>query len=159
MSALSYLGVELTRPRVAFFELTSCEGCQLQIVNKEATLIDFLSLVEVVNFREAMSEKSDDYDIAFVEAGHASSGVGSRDPVNQAAAREESSVGGLVEVRSDLNAEERVGDVTCLDDLCGDAIHQLDGDRIPNTLWPRLGNTDGTRDTDEVPLGIKERAA
>ena len=65
--SLSYLGVELTRPRVAFFELTSCEGCQLQIVNKEATLVDFLSLVEVVNFREAMTEKSDDYDVAFVE--------------------------------------------------------------------------------------------
>ena len=64
---LSYLGVPLDRPRVAFFELTSCEGCQLQILNKEATLVDFLSLVEVVNFREGMSERSDDYDIAFVE--------------------------------------------------------------------------------------------
>lgn len=64
---LVYLGVPLKRPKVAFFELTSCEGCQLQIVNNEATLLDFLSLVEVVNFREAMSERSDDYDIAFVE--------------------------------------------------------------------------------------------
>ena len=64
---LSYLGVPLSRPRVAFFELTSCEGCQLQIFNKEATLIDFLSLVEPVNFREVMDEKSDDYQIAFVE--------------------------------------------------------------------------------------------
>lgn len=64
---LEYLGVPLERPRVAFFELTSCEGCQLQIVNNEATLLDFLSLVEVVNFREAMSERSDRYDIAFVE--------------------------------------------------------------------------------------------
>ena len=67
MPELSYLGVPLMRPRVAFFELTSCEGCQLQIVNKEATLVDFLSLIEVVSFREAMTEKSDDYDIAFVE--------------------------------------------------------------------------------------------
>ncbi len=63
----SYLGVPLKRPRVAFFELTSCEGCQLQILNNEATLLDFLALVEIVNFREAMSERSDDYDIAFVE--------------------------------------------------------------------------------------------
>lgn len=67
MSQLSYLGVKLERPRVAFFELTSCEGCQLQIVNKEATLVDFLGLIEIVAFREAMSESSDDYDIAFVE--------------------------------------------------------------------------------------------
>ncbi|RJQ48550.1 MAG: NADH:ubiquinone oxidoreductase [Nitrospiraceae bacterium] len=37
------------------------------MVNNESTLLDFLSLVEVVNFREAMTERSDDYEIAFVE--------------------------------------------------------------------------------------------
>jgi sulfhydrogenase subunit delta len=63
----SYLGVPIARPNVAFFELSSCEGCQLQILNNEASLLDFLSLVTVVNFREAMTEKSDKYDIAFVE--------------------------------------------------------------------------------------------
>jgi sulfhydrogenase subunit delta len=66
-SAKNYLGVPLMKPKVAFFELSSCEGCQLQIVNNEATLLDFLSLVEVVAFREAMTERSDDYDIALVE--------------------------------------------------------------------------------------------
>lgn len=64
---LSYLGVKLARPKVAFFEFTSCEGCQLQILNNEATLLDFLNLVEIVNFREAMSERADDYQIALVE--------------------------------------------------------------------------------------------
>ncbi len=64
---LTYLGVEFTKPRVAFFELTSCEGCQLQVLNNEASLLDFLSLIEIVTFREAMTERSDDYDIAFVE--------------------------------------------------------------------------------------------
>ncbi len=64
---LTYLGVKFPKPRVAFFELTSCEGCQLQVLNNEATLLDFLSLVEIVTFREAMSERSDSYDIAFVE--------------------------------------------------------------------------------------------
>lgn len=63
----TFLTVPVARPRVAFFELTSCEGCQLQILNNEASLLDFLSLVEVVNFREAMTERSDEYDIAFVE--------------------------------------------------------------------------------------------
>jgi len=63
----TYLNVPLYRPRVAFFELSSCEGCQLQIINNEATLLDFLSLMEVVNFREAMTEMSEDYEIAFVE--------------------------------------------------------------------------------------------
>jgi len=63
----TFLGVPLMKPTVAFFELSSCEGCQLQIVNNEATLLDFLSFVTVVNFREAMTEKTDNYDIAFVE--------------------------------------------------------------------------------------------
>lgn len=64
---LSYLGVPLVRPRVGFFELSSCEGCQLQILNNEASLLDFLNLVEIVNFREGMSERADTCDIAFVE--------------------------------------------------------------------------------------------
>ncbi|MFZ5761174.1 MAG: NADH:ubiquinone oxidoreductase [Thermodesulfobacteriota bacterium] len=64
---LSYLGVPIPRPRVAFFEFTSCEGCQLQLLNNEATLLDFLGLLDIVSFREAMTEQSDDYDIAFVE--------------------------------------------------------------------------------------------
>ena len=46
----TFLGVPVQRPRVAFFEMSSCEGCQLQIVNNEASLLDFLSLVEVVIF-------------------------------------------------------------------------------------------------------------
>ncbi len=63
----TYLGIPIRRPKVAFFELSSCEGCQLQIVNNEATLLDFLALVDVRAFREAMTEKFDDYEIAFVE--------------------------------------------------------------------------------------------
>lgn len=64
---LSYLGVPLHRPKVAIFDFTACEGCQLQLLNNEATLLDFLSLVEIKAFREAMTERSDDYEIAFVE--------------------------------------------------------------------------------------------
>lgn len=65
--ARTYLGMPLLRPKAAFFELSSCEGCQLQIVNNEKSLLEFLSLVTVVNFREAMTERLDDYEIAFVE--------------------------------------------------------------------------------------------
>ncbi|WP_419176696.1 NADH:ubiquinone oxidoreductase [Desulfosediminicola sp.] len=64
---LSYLGRNLPRPRVAFFEFTSCEGCQLQLLNDEHNLLDFLNLLEIVTFREAMTSASDQYDIAFVE--------------------------------------------------------------------------------------------
>jgi len=55
------------KPRVAFFDFAGCEGDQLQVVNLEGQLLDLLGQVEVVNFREAMTEQSDEYDIAFVE--------------------------------------------------------------------------------------------
>jgi len=55
------------KPRVAFFDFAGCEGDQLQIVNLEETLLDVLKHVDVVSFREAMKEHSDDYDIAFIE--------------------------------------------------------------------------------------------
>lgn len=64
---MNYLGVEITKPKVAFFDFTCCEGCQLQIANKEDTLPDFLNLVEVVNFREVSSYQGQDYEIAFIE--------------------------------------------------------------------------------------------
>ncbi len=66
-SERTFLGVPLVKPRVGFFDLSSCEGCQLQLLNNEASLLDFLDLVEIVNFREGMKERSDEYDIAFVE--------------------------------------------------------------------------------------------
>jgi sulfhydrogenase subunit delta len=55
------------KPRVAFFDFAGCEGDQLQVANLEERLLDILSHVEVVNFREIMDERSDEYDIAFVE--------------------------------------------------------------------------------------------
>lgn len=55
------------KPKVAFFDFTGCEGCQLQKLNCEKEMLDILSQVEIVNFREATSVRRDDYDIAFVE--------------------------------------------------------------------------------------------
>lgn len=57
----------LKRPRVAVFELASCAGCQLQILNCEDELVDLLQLVEFAYFKEAMSETSDVYDLALIE--------------------------------------------------------------------------------------------
>lgn len=55
------------KPKIGVFSFTGCEGCQLNILNLEAYLLDLLGVIEIVNFREAMSEKGQDYDIAFVE--------------------------------------------------------------------------------------------
>lgn len=55
------------KPKVAFFDFASCEGCQLQVANLEEAVIDVTKLVDVVSFREVMKEHSDEYDIAVIE--------------------------------------------------------------------------------------------
>lgn len=58
----------MARPKVAFFDLSCCEGCQLQVANLGEALLNLLGLVELVEFRELLSERwSGRYDIAFVE--------------------------------------------------------------------------------------------
>jgi coenzyme F420-reducing hydrogenase gamma subunit len=57
----------MTKPKVAVFDFACCEGCQLQIVNMEESLLDLLNVVDVVEWREAMSEQSEVYDIAIIE--------------------------------------------------------------------------------------------
>ncbi|MBN1973884.1 MAG: hypothetical protein JW787_09625 [Sedimentisphaerales bacterium] len=57
----------MSKPKIAIFDFACCEGCQLQIVNLEEEILDLLGVADVVEWREAMSEKSDQYDIAIVE--------------------------------------------------------------------------------------------
>jgi coenzyme F420-reducing hydrogenase gamma subunit len=64
---MKYLGIEPERPRIAVFDFTGCEGCALQLVNKEETLAAFLAAVDIVRFREVTSEAGEDYEIALVE--------------------------------------------------------------------------------------------
>ncbi len=64
---MHYLGIKPARPRVAVFDFTGCEGCELQLANKETTLVDFISAIEIVGFREVSSEAEGAYDIALVE--------------------------------------------------------------------------------------------
>ncbi|MCU0222735.1 MAG: NADH:ubiquinone oxidoreductase [Acidobacteria bacterium] len=54
-------------PKAAFFSFASCEGCQLQVLSIEDQLLTLLGAVEIVNFREAIDDRRDDYDIAFIE--------------------------------------------------------------------------------------------
>src|SRR4030043_2011316 len=58
---------KMDRPRVAIFDFSCCEGCQLQIVNLEEEILDLVDVVHVVEWREAMSEQSREYDIAIIE--------------------------------------------------------------------------------------------
>ena len=47
------------KPKVAFFDFTSCEGCQHTVIDALQTYPELLDAVDIVEFREAMSEKSD----------------------------------------------------------------------------------------------------
>jgi sulfhydrogenase subunit delta len=57
------------KPKIAVISFTACEGCSLQILNCEAEMPDLVSSLDFVNFREAKTERSDYYDIAFIDGG------------------------------------------------------------------------------------------
>jgi coenzyme F420-reducing hydrogenase gamma subunit len=55
------------KPKLAFFSLACCEGCQLQVLNAEERLLPILERADVVRFREASDGDADHYTITFVE--------------------------------------------------------------------------------------------
>jgi coenzyme F420-reducing hydrogenase gamma subunit len=57
-----------TRPRVGVVKLTSCDGCQLTILDLENELLAIAERFDIVDFPEASSVRSDGpYDVLFVE--------------------------------------------------------------------------------------------
>ena len=60
--------MENTKPKVAFFDFASCEGCQLIVLEMEEKILDVLAHIDIVEFREAMTDRYDGiYDVAFIE--------------------------------------------------------------------------------------------
>lgn len=58
----------MSKPKCAFFDFTCCEGCQIELTNYgDAPFVELLNHIDIVEFREAMTEKSDHIDIAFIE--------------------------------------------------------------------------------------------
>jgi len=56
------------KPRLAVYKLSSCAGCQLQILNLEDVLLDIAGAVEIAHFPMASRQMlSGPYDIGFVE--------------------------------------------------------------------------------------------
>ena len=86
------------KPRVAVFSFTCCEGCSLQILNCEDYLPQLASAVDIVNFREAITERSDYYDIAFIDG----------------ACSTESEIERLEEIRQRANMVVPIGACACL---------------------------------------------
>jgi sulfhydrogenase subunit delta len=61
------------KPTVGIFGLTSCAGCQLQILNMEDQLLNLLGVIDLKAFEMAQSNNQPGpYDIAFVEGSAAS---------------------------------------------------------------------------------------
>jgi sulfhydrogenase subunit delta len=58
----------MTKPKVAVYKFSSCDGCQLSILNLEDELLDLAGAVEIAYFLEARSRViPGPYDVAFVE--------------------------------------------------------------------------------------------
>jgi len=59
----------MAKPKVAFFDFACCEGCQLCALDlTPEQLLDLVGAVDIVEFREAISEKAENgYDVALVE--------------------------------------------------------------------------------------------
>jgi coenzyme F420-reducing hydrogenase gamma subunit len=57
----------MAKPRISFHDFTSCEGCQLQVLNCEDELLGILGAVDIVQFREAIDDRQWECDIAFIE--------------------------------------------------------------------------------------------
>ena len=59
----------MSKPSVAFFDFTCCEGCQIEFTNfGDKAFLELLNHVQVVEFREAMSETTrEPIDVALIE--------------------------------------------------------------------------------------------
>ena len=47
----------MRKKRVAFFDFSCCEGCQLQVANMGEALIDVLDYMDIVEFRDVTVRK------------------------------------------------------------------------------------------------------
>jgi len=59
--------LRVNKPQIAFFDFTSCEGCQLTVLDSLETNPELLDVVDIVEFREALTGHAEKYDIAFIE--------------------------------------------------------------------------------------------
>jgi len=58
----------MKKPRIGVFKFTSCDGCQLSILNMEEELLDIIDFFEIAYFKEATDKPlRGEFDISIVE--------------------------------------------------------------------------------------------
>jgi len=57
----------MKKPKIAIFDFTDCEGCELQIIALKEKIIDLTEKVEIVSWRLAQESIRTDYEIAIIE--------------------------------------------------------------------------------------------
>jgi len=58
----------MKRPRIGVFKFTSCDGCQLSILNLDEEFFDLLQVYDIAYFREALDKAPlREYDVGIVE--------------------------------------------------------------------------------------------
>ena len=56
-----------SKPRIAIFDFTDCEGCELQIIVLKEKIIDLANQVEIVSWRLGQEQQGEDYQVAIIE--------------------------------------------------------------------------------------------
>jgi len=57
----------MIKTKIAIFDFTGCQGCEFNLLSLNETLLDFSQDFEITNWRLLQKEKSQDFDIAFIE--------------------------------------------------------------------------------------------
>ncbi len=58
----------MAKVKCAWFDFASCEGCQIELTNYGEPFVELLQHIEIVEFREVMTEKTEaPIDVAFIE--------------------------------------------------------------------------------------------
>jgi coenzyme F420-reducing hydrogenase alpha subunit/Ni,Fe-hydrogenase III small subunit len=57
----------MAKTKIAIFDLTGCQGCEFNLLSLNEALLDFSQDFEITNWRLLQKEKSQDFDIAFIE--------------------------------------------------------------------------------------------
>jgi coenzyme F420-reducing hydrogenase gamma subunit len=109
----------MNKPKVGIFGLTGCGGCQLEILNLEDQLLDLVAAIDIVHFTEAITEHSDNYDIALVEGS-----VSTRHDLERLERISE-----IAKIVVSIGACSGIGGINCLKNLYGVAKELVYGDK------------------------------